>query len=75
MSPEQRARRAIDRLHAEAGWAVQGRAAHNLGAGRGVAVREFAVAAGAADCLVSVGRPFAGLRLGVFHLDPRGAMR
>ena len=45
-TPEQRARETIDRLLAAAGWAVQDRAALNLSAARGVAVREFALTIG-----------------------------
>lgn len=42
-NPEQDARREIDRLLAAAGWAVQGVAAADLHAARGVALREFAL--------------------------------
>lgn len=41
MTPEERARREIDRLLAASGWAVQDYRAMNLGASRGIAVREF----------------------------------
>ncbi|MFN8474773.1 MAG: hypothetical protein U0822_21460 [Anaerolineae bacterium] len=44
--PEQRARQTIDRLLADAGWLVQDRGQINLGANRGVAVREFPVKTG-----------------------------
>jgi type I restriction enzyme R subunit len=40
-TPEARARQHIDELLTAAGWAVQGRPEMNLGAARGVAVREF----------------------------------
>jgi type I restriction enzyme R subunit len=43
---EARARREIDRQLLEAGWQVQDRTAANLGAGRGVAIREFTHSAG-----------------------------
>jgi hypothetical protein len=39
--PEKRARRQIDAKLAAVGWAVQDRAAMNLGAAAGVAVREL----------------------------------
>ncbi|SRR5579884_736476 len=39
--PEQRARRKIDAMLAQAGWLVQDRAQANIAAGRGVAIREF----------------------------------
>ena len=42
-TPEQRARKTIDDLLDAAGWQVQDRAELNLSAGRGVAVREFAL--------------------------------
>ncbi len=41
ITPEDRARRNIDRLLAAAGWIVQDRREVNITAGRGVAVREF----------------------------------
>jgi len=40
-TPEELARKNIDDLLTLAGWQVQDRAAMNLGAARGVAVREF----------------------------------
>jgi type I restriction enzyme, R subunit len=40
-TPEQRARQNIDELLKQCGWIVQDRAEVNLGAGRGMAVREF----------------------------------
>src|SRR5437764_13239738 len=60
MRPEARARRAIDVLLAQAGWAVQDRACLNLGAGRGVAVREFSLSTGAVDYLLFVDREAVG---------------
>lgn len=42
-TPEALARESIDRALTDAGWVVQDMAALNLGAGRGVAVREFPV--------------------------------
>ena len=54
--PEQLARREIDRLLAAAGWAVQDFKAANLGAARGVALREFELnpGHGSADYLLYV---------------------
>ena len=55
---EQHARRQIDAALAEAGWVVQDREEANLGAGRGVALREFPMAPGhgQADYLLFVDR-------------------
>ena len=55
-TPEQQAREAIDRMLVEAGWAVQSMGELNLGVSVGVAVREFPLASGAADCLLSANR-------------------
>jgi hypothetical protein len=44
--PEDRARQTIDAQLTEAGWVVQSRAQMNLGAGFGVALREFSTATG-----------------------------
>jgi len=44
--PEQRARQKIDAALAASGWVVQNRDDMNVSAGRGVAVREFKLAAG-----------------------------
>jgi type I restriction enzyme R subunit len=40
-TPEEQARQKIDQLLDAAGWQVQDRSALNMGAARGVAVREF----------------------------------
>ncbi len=56
MTPEARARQKIDELLTAAGWAVQHRDQLNLGATRGVAVREFALKTGYADYLLFVDR-------------------
>jgi type I restriction enzyme R subunit len=58
--PEQRARQNIDRLLEAAGWILQDRDEINLGAGRGVAVREFSLKTGFADYLLFVGRKAIG---------------
>ena len=55
-TPEQLARQNIDALLAQCGWIVQDRAEINLGAGRGVAVREFPLKTGFADYLLFVDR-------------------
>ena len=59
-SPEQRARATIDSLLTAAGWAVQDRAASDLTAARGVAIREFPLTTGFADYLLFVDRKAAG---------------
>lgn len=53
-TPKALARQHIDALLTAAGWVVQDRAAMNLGAGLGVAVREFPLAIGPADYLLFV---------------------
>jgi type I restriction enzyme, R subunit len=54
MRPEDRARENIDAMLAEAGWIVQDRQRLNLSAGRGVALRYFAMSQGEADYLLFV---------------------
>lgn len=68
---EQRARDNIDAKLREAGWEVQGYAAMNLTAGRGVAVREFPMKRGhgKADYLLYVDRA----AVGVVEAKPEGA--
>jgi len=61
MSPEERAREHIDEQLGLAGWVVQDRLAMDLGAGLGVAVREFALATGEADYVLFVDRKACGL--------------
>ena len=60
-TPEERARETIDTLLEAAGWRVQDRAALNLGAARGVAVREFPLATGYADYLLFADRKAVGV--------------
>lgn len=55
-TPEQLARQNIDALLTQCGWIVQSREEMNLGAGRGVAVREFPLKTGFADYLLFVDR-------------------
>lgn len=59
--PEDRARQTIDAHLAEAGWVVQSRDQMNLGAGTGVAVREFSTATGPVDYALFVNRTLAGV--------------
>jgi type I restriction enzyme, R subunit len=59
-TPEQRARQTIDALLTAAGWQVHDRAALNLSAARGVAVREFPLKTGFADYLLFVDRKAVG---------------
>lgn len=69
-TPEQRARQDIDAALAAAGWIVQDRAEMNLGAGPGVAVREFKMATGHgfADYLLFVN----GKAVGALEAKPAG---
>ena len=60
ISSEQQAHVAIDELLTAAGWAVQDRAASDLSATRGVAIREFPLATGFADYLLFVDRQVIG---------------
>ena len=52
MTPEQEARRQIDRQLTECGWLVQKASEMNISAGRGVAIREFPLQTGFADYLL-----------------------
>lgn len=69
-TPEQQARVGIDAALEAAGWIVQDRAAMNLAAGPGVAVREFKMAPGHgfADYLLFVN----GKAVGVLEAKPAG---
>src|SRR6266536_2600466 len=60
MKPEEQARQKIDDLLTQAGWAVQDSDRFNLGAKRGVAVREFSMSTGATDYLLFVDREAVG---------------
>ena len=68
-TPEQLAREHIDHLLDAAGWQIQDREALNLGAGRGIAVREFPLSTGFADYLLFVDRK----ALGAIEAKPKGA--
>jgi len=52
LTPEQRSRVTIDKLLTRAGWIVQNPDEVNIGAGRGVAIREFRTATGPVDYLL-----------------------
>ena len=60
-TPEELARQNIDAQLNACGWTVQDRAAMNLYAGRGVAVREFPTGKGEADYLLFVDRKAVGV--------------
>lgn len=66
--PEDRARQKIDAQLAEAGWVVQSRARMNLGAGLGIAVREFSTETGPVDYALFVDRTLCG----VVEAKPQG---
>ncbi|MCB9764944.1 MAG: DEAD/DEAH box helicase family protein [Alphaproteobacteria bacterium] len=61
MTPEQQARQDIDAQLLQAGWIVQDARAINLGAGRGVAVREYHTDAGPADYVLFLDGQAAGI--------------
>ena len=67
-TPEEQARETIDQLLEAAGWRVQNRNGLNLGAARGVAVREFPLETGFADYLLFVDRQ----AVGVVEAKPAG---
>jgi type I restriction enzyme R subunit len=46
LTPEEQARESIDGMLSAAGWLIQDRADANIDAGRGVAIREFALGRG-----------------------------
>lgn len=56
MTPEIKARQLIDQKLEAAGWVVQDQKALNLGAGQGVAVREYPTDTGPADYVLFVDR-------------------
>lgn len=59
--PEDKARSLIDRRLAACGWLIQSKADINLGAGLGIAVREFQTASGPVDYGLFVGRTLCGV--------------
>lgn len=52
MTPEQKSRKQIDRQLEQAGWVVYDLAEINVSSGPGVAVREFPLTTGVADCIL-----------------------
>ena len=60
-NPEAAARRQIDAMLVASGWDVQDRAAMNLAAAPGVAIREFQTSAGPADYLLFLGNLLVGV--------------
>ncbi len=56
MTPEERARRDIDRQLEQCGWLVQDRPEMHISAGPGVAVREFPMITGEAHYFLHTGR-------------------
>jgi len=68
MKPEEKARQDIDDLLSAAGWQVQDLQAIDLGASRGVAVREFPLERGRADYTLFVDRK----AVGVIEAEPQG---
>lgn len=61
MKPEEMARQHIDEMLLAAGWVLQDYDKLNLGAGRGVAIREFGLRTGAADYVLLVDREAVGI--------------
>lgn len=59
--PEERARQLIDAQLVASGWVIQDREEMNLGAGMGVAVREYPLATGPCDYLLFVDRRACGV--------------
>jgi type I restriction enzyme, R subunit len=68
MTPEEKARRDIDRQLEQCGWLVQDRSEMNISAGAGVAVREFPMITGEADYLLYAG----GKAIGIVEAKPQG---
>src|SRR5664279_1766565 len=63
LTPEEKARESIDGMLVAAGWIIQNRTDANIDAGRGVAIREFALGRGfgEADYLLFVDGQAAGV--------------
>lgn len=68
MTPEKQARVQIDQHLREAGWVVQDANSIDLGAGLGIAVREFPLQTGYADYLLYAD----GKAIGVVEAKPEG---
>ena len=69
MTPEQEARRRIDRRLDRCGWRVQDYRSMDLSAGPGVAVRDFPLTTGAADYLLYVDRCVLGVIEAITNLE------
>jgi type I restriction enzyme, R subunit len=61
LTPEQEARKRIDRKLAEAGWVVQDYKRIDFGAGKGVAVREYPTRSGPADYILFINKKPVGV--------------
>jgi len=68
LDPEQKARRKIDRMLEQSGWAVQSRQEMDISAGLGVAIREFPLETGFADYMLDAD----GRAIGVVEAKPEG---
>lgn len=68
LSPEEKARRKIDRMLEQCGWIVQDYDEINISAALGVAIREFPLKSGFADYLLYA----AGKAIGVVEAKPEG---
>ena len=69
MKPEERARKDIDKQLKKANWIIQDRSNLNLGAGSGIAVREFPTKAGPVDYALFANRK----AIGVIEAKPAGS--
>ena len=68
MKPEEKARQVIDQLLMQAGWIIQDRQEINLGAGLGIAVREYPTKVGPTDYALFIDRK----AVGVIEAKPAG---
>ena len=69
MKPEEQARKDIDKQLKKANWAIQDRQNINLGAGPGIAIREFHTKAGPVDYALFANRKV----IGVVEAKPAGS--
>lgn len=69
MKPEERARKDIDNQLKKANWVIQDRQNINLGAGQGIAIREFQTKAGPVDYALFANRK----AIGVIEAKPSGS--
>lgn len=70
MTPEQKARENIDKQLADSGWLLQDFRSINLGAAKGIAIREFQTDTGPVDYLLMVDR----VHVGVIEAKPAGTV-